>query len=630
MKTGEIKITFQPSGQSVYALPGTMLLEAAGLAGIILQSPCGGRGTCGKCRVKVLEGEHSPAPEPGGPLSADEIEQGYRLACQTRADGAAVVEIPAESTFESQQRILTGDSGEEPAFNPVVRKVFMQLDKPTSEDDRSDMARIHDIIGDDVIVPAHLMRTVPRFLRAHDWQATAALAGDRLIAVEPGDTSKTSYGVAVDVGTTTVVGTLFDLSEGTRSGVASRMNSQIAYGDDVISRIMKVREDPAALAQLQQSILQTVNDIVATLAGQASISIQDIYEIVLAGNSTMQQILCGFDPSALGEIPFVQVFDKAQTLSASRLGIKANPGAEVYVFPQVGGFVGGDTVAGMVASRLDRRDGPVLFIDIGTNGEIVLAHDGELLATSTAAGPAFEGARIVQGMRAAAGAIEKVIIRDDVMMNVIGNTKPAGICGTALIDAAAELLRAGILDETGRMLPPDEVPGKLPKEIADRLETKNGDAGFVLARQGETANGKPISLWQKDIRELQLATAAIRAGTEILLKRVGMAPEDLTAVLLAGAFGNFIRRSNARRIGLLPQIPCNRIRFIGNAASLGAKLVLLSREERRYATEIRHKMKHVDLSLDPGFQTAFGEAMMFPSSDVDSCPDEPPDILTSA
>jgi uncharacterized 2Fe-2S/4Fe-4S cluster protein (DUF4445 family) len=277
-------------------------------------------------------------------------------------------------------------------------------------------------------------------------------------------------------------------------------------------------------------------------------------------------------------------------------------------------------VAGMVAARLDRSEKPVLFVDIGTNGEIVLAHDGKLTATSTAAGPAFEGARIRQGMRAAPGAIEKVMFAGgDVMLNVIGNTRPAGICGTALIDAAAEMLRHGILDDTGRIQSADEAPAGLPETLRRRLVCADGDTRFLLADADETAGGEAVYLWQKDIRELQLATGAIRAGIQILLRREGLRPRDLGRVLLAGAFGNFIRRKNARRIGLLTQVPSDRIRFIGNAASMGAKMALLSADERAYADRLRKLARHADLSLDPGFQEEFGMAMLFPDGDVDVC-----------
>jgi len=623
MRTEEIKVRFQPSGRTVYVLPGTKIVEAAGRAGIILQTPCGGQGTCGKCRVKIVRGMCSSGKAGPKRLPKKLWSQGYRPACQTAIEGAQpagegeiVIEIPADSTFETSQKILVGDSGAKGRFNPVIRKKHFTLPKPSSENPRSDVARLGGAIGDEVELSPEMTRLLPGFLRAHDWQGTAVLAEHRLIAMEEGDSSRAVYGVAFDIGTTTVVGTLFNLADGSELAVASRMNPQIAFGDDVVSRIRRIREDSGALSELQRSILETVNDIIAGAAREAGVATANVYEITVAGNTTMQQILCGFDPSALGEMPFVHLFDRAQTLAAGRLGLRANAGAEVYVFPQIGGFVGGDTVAGMLAARLDQWQKPVMLVDIGTNGEIVLAYDGRMLATSTAAGPAFEGARITQGMRATAGAVEKVLIRGgDVLLNVIGDAKPAGICGTALIDAVAELLRLRLLDPTGRVLPADAAPPDTPAGLRRRLVARDHETHFLLAAADETATGEDLYLWQRDIRELQLAAGAIRAGIAILLRRVGLKPDDLEAILLAGAFGNFIRRNNARRIGLLPPIPCERIRFIGNAASLGAKMVLLAEEEREYAEQLRRKTEHVDLSLDAGFQDEFVSAMMFPDSD---------------
>lgn len=612
----EVKVTFQPSGQSVYVLPGTSLLEAAGRAGIILQTPCGGRGTCGKCRVRIPDSE--PGEADRAALTDELIKDGYRLACQTAIQRPAAVEVPAESMFETSQRILVTDAETRGELKPGIRKTHFRLPPPTSKDARADQRRLLDAIGD-VELPWPLARGLPRFLRRHGWEGTAVCAGSRLIALEPGDTSRAALGVAFDIGTTTVVATLFDLLTGRQLAVVSKMNAQVAYGDDVVSRIRRVREDGLALTQLQEILLETVNDIIAQLCGRADRSSNHIYEVVIAGNATMQQILCGYDPSALGEVPFVQTFDRAQTVKAERLGLKSNEGAEVYVLPQLGGFVGGDTVGGMVAARVDRWGKPVLMVDIGTNGEIVLAHDGKLLAASAAAGPAFEGARITHGMRATAGAIEKVIVGQDILLNVIGNVKPAGLCGTALIDATAGLLRAGVLENTGRILSGDELPSALSAKVAQRVVVDGEHADVVLANAETTATGERICLFQKDVRELQLATGAIRAAINILLRQAGLEADDLGVVLLAGAFGNFIRRNNARRIGLLPQVPCSRIRFIGNAASLGAKLTLLSSDERAYAEDLRVRTQHVDLSLDPEFQMEFGMAMLFPEDEVDDC-----------
>ena len=617
MRSHQIKVTFQPSGRSVYVLPGTLLLEAAGRAGIALRTPCGGNGTCGKCRVRIAQGDCDPTIGGSKGLSDALIAEGFRLACQAHVNSPLVVEIPAESRFETTEKILTGDTGEATELHPVVRKRFFALAPPSSADPRCDAKRLTDAVGD-VEIPFDLLQKLPVFLRRNEWKGTAVILDDRLSALEVGDTSRATYGLAIDLGTTTVVATLFNLANGDCPAVASLMNPQVSFGDDVVARISRIRESPGELGELQQSILKGLNALIQTLTEQAKVPARQIYEVVVAGNSTMQQTLCGLDSSALGEVPFVQVVAKPLSVSAARLGLAVNPGAEIFVFPQIGGFVGGDTVAGILAARMDRATVPTLLVDIGTNGEIVLAHDSRIEATSTAAGPAFEGARIVQGMRATAGAIEKVVIDDDVVLNVIGDVKPVGLCGTALIDAVAELLRCGIVDTTGRILPPNEAPANLGDALRRRLTPANNETHFLLVAAEDSASGEPIYLWQKDVRELQLATGAIRAGINILLRRAGIAAADLGAVLLAGAFGNFIRRSNARRIGLLPQILSDRIHFVGNAASLGAKLALLAVEERARAGDLTQKVEHVDLSLKPEFQTEFGQSMIFPTGDVDN------------
>lgn len=620
MNTSEVSVTFEPSGRRVFVLPGTSLVEAAGRAGIILQTPCGGQGTCGKCRLRVVRGETTSEEVHSRALSKKAFADGFRLACRTRVQGDLTVDVPAESTFEAKHQILVADSGARAKLNPIIRKTCFKLPAASREDHRSDIERLRSVTGP-VDVPLALLTELPGFLRRNGWEGTAVCAHrSRLLALEPGDTSGTSYGIACDIGTTTVVGTLLDLASGRELAVASRMNPQIAYGDDVLTRILHARENAGGLERLRDAIRDAIGEIIHETAAQARVNTAHIYEIVVAGNSVMQQLFCGIDPSPLGEVPFVQAFASGLTFQARKLGLPLNPAAEAFIFPQIGGFVGGDTTAGMVAARIDRTDGAVLLVDIGTNGELVLYHKRHLLAASTAAGPAFEGARIRNGMRATAGAIEKVLVRDGTLLiNVIGNVKPKGLCGTALIDTAAELLRAGLIDETGRILPRAEAPAATPPGLLDRLLEEGDETNFLLVPAAESATGAPIVLWQRDVRELQLAAGAIRAGVNILLRQAGLAPSALTAVLLAGAFGNFIRRSNARRIGLLPPIPCSRIRFIGNAASLGAKLALLAEEERSYAEELRKHTTHVDLSMDTDFQNEFGMAMMFPGMEMDEC-----------
>jgi uncharacterized 2Fe-2S/4Fe-4S cluster protein (DUF4445 family) len=610
-KTTEHRIVFQPSGRAVYVLPGTTLLEAAARAGLVLQTPCGGGGTCGKCRVRVYSGQTSEAAAAPHRLPPKQAAEGWRLACSTRVAGEAVVEVPSSSMFETTQRILTSDAGHRLSVAPAVAAIALSLPPPTREDDRPDVARIEAQVGRKLDFPPTVLAGLPGQLRRNRWSVHLVHEGDRILALLPGDAPARTLGVAFDLGTTTVVGTLLDLASGQELGVSSTLNGQIPFGDDVLSRIQRVRERPDRLEELQQAAAGSLNAIAAELLRTAGARAEQVVNVTLAGNTTMQQIVCGIDPSALGEIPFAPAFARGINLPAACLGLDVNPAARVYVFPQVGGFVGGDTVSGMLAAGFDRLTRPVLLVDIGTNGEIALLHGDRILCASTAAGPAFEGARIAQGMRATTGAIEKVVVVDgEMLVNVIGNAPAAGLCGTALIDAVAEMLRHGLLDTTGRILAPDELPAATPPDLRRRLVADDGDSRLVLAAAAE--GGVEISLRQRDVRELQLASGAIRAGIDALLQRAGLGPNDLEAVLLAGAFGNFIRRSNAQRIGLLPPLPHERIRFIGNASSMGAKMALVSTAERARAERLRERSQHVDLSSDPGFQMAFGMAMIFP------------------
>jgi uncharacterized 2Fe-2S/4Fe-4S cluster protein (DUF4445 family) len=499
---------------------------------------------------------------------------------------------------------------------PGVSTHSEALPAPTQEDDASDLERLRREIGP-VTTNLRLLGRLPVLLREGGFAGTAVVCMDRLIDFEMGDTREECFGVAFDLGTTTVVCTLIDLCTGRELGVEAGMNPQVSSGDDVISRILRTREDPTALREMQSQIVAAMNGLMARLRERTGVARNRVYEATVAGNTTMQHLFCGISPQALGEVPFPPAYSHGLEVDPEEVGLEIHPDGTLYVFPNVGGFVGGDTVAGMLATSLDTCPSPRLLVDIGTNGEIVLAANGSLLSTSTAAGPAFEGARIAAGMRATTGAIEKVLIVDhDLSFNVIGNTPPAGICGTALIDLVAELLRAEVIDPTGRILSAAEAPATTPPGIRERLHENAEHVDVLLVRADESRTGEPIYLYQRDVRELQLATGAIRAGIQILLRRAGIEPDDLDHVLLAGAFGNFIRRRNASRIGLLPALPTSRILFVGNAASMGAKAALLNREARSKAEALATRTEHVDLSLDPEFQMEFGMAMMFPESDV--------------
>jgi uncharacterized 2Fe-2S/4Fe-4S cluster protein (DUF4445 family) len=497
-----------------------------------------------------------------------------------------------------------------------VRKRYVELPRPQRGDDRPDVLRLEQAVDAGPLeIELPLLRELPARLREHEFRGTAVLADRRLLDFEPGNTEAEAFAVAVDIGTTTLVATLLDLGTGSEWALDARLNPQTRFGDDVLTRILQARQGPDGLRLLHTAIASAVDEMIGQLCRQAGIPRERIYEVTFAGNTTMQQLLCGIDPSSLGEVPFAPATARGLMFPAAELGLHINPRGSGYVMPVIGGFVGGDTVAGILASGLADGEGPALLLDIGTNGEIVLLAEGKLSAASTAAGPAFEGARISCGMRGSTGAIEKVVVDGRLRTNVIGNVPPAGLCGSGLIDLAAELLRHRLLTPQGRLQTPDQLPADVLPDLARRIVLHEGQVSFVLAAEAETADGRPIVLTQRDLRELQLAAGAIRAGITILLKQTGLEPKDLKQVFLGGGFGNFIRRSNAQRIGLLPvEIEHRRIRYMGNTSLAGARLAALSLEARRTAEDLARRTQHVDLSADPAFARAFAESMIFPES----------------
>ncbi|MCP4377272.1 MAG: DUF4445 domain-containing protein, partial [bacterium] len=465
----QLRVTFEPSGRAVFVLEGTTLLEAAGRAGMTIETPCGGAGTCGKCRIRITAGMCDPSPRDVEFFEQAELADGWRLACHTSICNDTVVSIPASSRFADRHQILA-EAQEQTADDvlPTVRKHYVQLTPANMESDAPDLIRLKEAVGE-VHADLETMRQLSVQVRQCDWSGTAVLSDHRLMDFEPGDTTAQCYGAAFDIGTTTLVGSLLDLNTGDEIAIASAINPQTSLGDDVLSRILYHQSSPKGAGELRDSIIAAVNELISQLCTQASITREQIYELVFTGNTTMEHMLCGLDVKQLGEVPFTPTHGCGLVIPSSQLGLNVHRQAEAYVFPLIGGFVGGDTVACMVAARLLQVSGPTLMVDIGTNGEIVLVHDGKLWAASTAAGPAFEGARISQGMRATDGAIEKVVIGEDVEINVIGNTAPIGLCGSGLIDLAAELLRIGIISPMGNLLDGDDLPADLPVELRKRI-----------------------------------------------------------------------------------------------------------------------------------------------------------------
>jgi uncharacterized 2Fe-2S/4Fe-4S cluster protein (DUF4445 family) len=496
-----------------------------------------------------------------------------------------------------------------------------------------------------------LLRELPSTLRTANGSVTAVTQYSNTptlqhsIILESGDTSAQCFGMAFDIGTTTVVGYLMDLNTGHELAVASAMNAQTAYGDDLVSRIKHAVENERGRKQLRTAILQVVNGIVDEVTQSAGISPQSIYETVVVGNTCMTHLFLGVDPAPLGFAPYVPVFQQAHRAQARQLGVKMNPHGFVHILPNIAGFVGADTVAVLVTlweklgmgvwecGGVGVNDSPLtthhspptsLVVDIGTNGEIVLCHAGRLLACSAAAGPAFEGARIGCGMRSAPGAISSVHLNERVAYTTIDERPPRGICGSGLIDAVAQMLDAGILESGGRMVTGDEgrVSGDGGRHsslatrhssLADRLISDNSERQFVLAFADESCTGKPIALTQRDVRQLQLAKGSICAAIRTLLKIAGVEPQGIDAVHLAGAFGTYLSKENALRIGLLPpEIPPERIHSVGNAAGVGAKLALLSLEERQLADAIAQNVGHIELCTNLDYADTFMDAMVFP------------------
>ncbi|MFM8895513.1 MAG: ASKHA domain-containing protein, partial [Actinomycetales bacterium] len=488
----------------------------------------------------------------------------------------------------------------------------LALAEPSLVDQRSDLRRVLDEITDITAnVDPGVLATLPRTLREADFSVTAVIADDRLIAVEAGDTTDRVFGVAIDLGTTTVVATLMDLTTGTPAAVASALNRQQPFGADVISRISATMLDPDALARLRELAHQTMAELVADACAEAGVDAEHVYDAAIAGNATMTQIAMGIDPEPLGVAPFIPATVAFPTVLASEMGLAIHPRARAFLFPSLGAYVGGDIIAGALASGMDRDKRLRLFIDIGTNCEIILADGERLLATAAPAGPAFEAASISCGMRAAAGAIEAVAIADDgLRLQVIEDAEPVGICGSGLVDAVAELARVGLLDHSGRFIG-DEQAAVIAPTLADRLVEVEGGRAFRLA---EAADGAGIYLTQRDVRELQFAKAAISTGWKLLLQQAHVAERDVQQVLLAGSFGTYLSARNAIRIGLVPKIPALRVVSAGNVAGEGAKMALLSGPERNGATALIEAIDYIELSDRSDFNDLFVDELAFPGS----------------
>ncbi|MFC1538001.1 ASKHA domain-containing protein [Candidatus Latescibacterota bacterium] len=612
------KVRFQPDGITITVKSGMIVSDAIKAAGIKIQLPCGGTGKCGKCGVEIHPGAPDPSELDKNHLTEDEIHRGMRLACKTKIErDIGVLISPGLRIMDG--KILIDGIDRTFDMKPYVTKTYVELPEPSLEDQVSDLFRVKRALDfrDDTCpdINIDLLRKLPVILRESGYKITVVTSGNnRIIGIEPGDTSQKLYGIAFDIGTTTVVGTIVDLLTGREISYASRLNTQIVFGEDTISRIKHVIENEDGGIEMSEKIRDVINDIIKEASENAGINQNDIYEAVFVGNTTMSHLFLGLDPTMLSQIPFVSVTNSAVTLRAVGLDIDINPYGSIYVLPNIAGFVGSDTVGVMLACNYLEPGPTQLIVDVGTNGELALRHNGILTVCSTAAGPALEGAALTSGMRALRGAIEHVnIVSGELTYDVIGDEKPIGLCGSAYIDFVAELLEAGIIDSFGAIVSADTLNGTNYESLAERIIIINDQPAFLLYEpSGNNRESEKIVLTQKDIRQIQLAKGAIRSGINLILKKSGLNADELEEILLAGAFGNYIKKSSAQRIGLLPDIPQERIRFIGNAASTGAKMALLSQSVREDADHIGREANHIELAVLPEFMNEFTNNMIFP------------------
>jgi uncharacterized 2Fe-2S/4Fe-4S cluster protein (DUF4445 family) len=596
------RVDLRFNGRPVRVPLGVTVFDAASWNGIAIDSTCGGHGTCKKCRVRFKADPPLPTSLDLRAYTASEIKDGWRLACRTLAVSDADVEVPPLTT---RPKAATVGVGRQVILRPAVRKRYLELTEPSLADQVTDLERVLGALTDlNPVADLAVLRTLGGTLRESDFKVTAVVADETLIAVEPGDTTDRVFGLAFDLGTTTVVASLLDLTTGTPVAVESMLNKQQPFGADVIARISATMLDPAARDKLRQLAQETLAELGTAVCEAGGVPGEEVYEVALAGNATMVHLVLGIDPEPLGVAPFIMSARLLPEVHTSDLGVRAHPQARAVVFPAFGAYVGGDITAGLLASGMDRDPRIRLFIDIGTNCEIVLGGRDWLLATAAPAGPAFEGASIRCGMRAADGAIEAVAVTEggDLKLTVIGDTEPGGLCGSGLVDAVAALADAGLIDESGRFVPAEAVTDS---SLTDRLTMIGKERVFVLHWSDDRDPAASVYLSQRDIRELQFAKAAIATGWRILLEEAGLETADIKQVLLAGSFGSYLSAKAAIRIGLVPDVGPRRIIAAGNVAGEGAKMALLSVRDRAAALALLGEVKYVELSDRQDFNDRF-------------------------
>jgi uncharacterized 2Fe-2S/4Fe-4S cluster protein (DUF4445 family) len=606
-----VPIRFLPDDRTVAAAPGTSLLRVAQAHGIDVTATCGGRGRCTSCRVKFVAGTVPPPTiNDALQLGADLVREGYRLACQAVAAEPVTVQV-APPLDERAFQIL-GPTPDRAALARVrldsgIRKRCVRVELPREEahpgSDLEQLGRAAGLAPE--AVPLEVVRTLPALLRDAKGEVTVATFHEVPLAVERGDTTAMAFGLAIDVGTTSVVTTLLELASGEVMASVSSLNPQAVFGGDLMSRIAFAQESPANLRKLQSRLIGLLNQQIDEALERSGVLGQWVYKVTVVGNTCMHHVLLGIDPTHLGLAPYAPVLRHPVVVPARALHLKVNPEARVCCLPVVAGFVGADAVGVALATRIYESPEPRAAVDIGTNGEVLMGTATRLLACSAPAGPALEGAQIRHGMRGAVGAIDRVWLGDGrIRWHVIGEAAPRGIAGSGLIDWT------GLIQVESR--------DALPPSLRAAVEMRGEERILVLVPHGEAAGGGEIVLTQEDVRQVQLAKGAIGGGIRMLQRLLGLADHELAELLLAGGFGNYLSARSAVRIGLIPPLPLARIRYVGNAAALGAQLALLSEPERERAARLAREIEHVSLAAHPDFQDIFVECMNFPESEEGS------------
>ncbi len=625
-------VTFHPANKTVAASTGALVTDALRQAGLEILQPCGGQGRCGRCAVIVESGGQSIRRRSAIRLTAADVEAGYALACQSVIEGDAAIFIPEQETLE--RRLVTDKTARriavpfpyDSARDQTVRALSLSLDPPGLDNAVDDFARLEQALAThgihDLEIPLPLLRELGSRLREADWQVTAIVETDnwrqpdgppRLIDLQGFENPEGLYGVAIDIGTTTVSVHLVNLLTGEAVDTAAEYNGQIARGEDVISRIIYANKN-GGLGELGGLVRGTINEVIGRLVQRNHIEPGQIYKATVAGNTTMMHLFLGLPPASIRLTPFIPAVNHPPPLLASEVGLEIHPLAAVDCLPGVASYVGADITAGVLASGLADTDELTLFIDVGTNGEMALGNKDWLVTCACSAGPAFEGAGVVCGMRATRGAIEEVWINGQTFeptYRVIGDTKPKGLCGSGLISLVAELFITGVVDKGGRF--------KM-ELLTPRLREGEHGPEYVLAWAGETGTGRDIVITKVDIDNLMRAKAAIYAGFTVLAQSVGVDLADVQKLLIGGAFGKYINVEKAVQIGLLPDMPWDRFHFLGNTAVLGAYMALLSREARSQIKAIAEKMTYIELSADNTFYDAFTSALFLPHTDLERFP----------